>query len=102
VRGEGSRVKAVMTRSLIYAVLDLTATAGGGAPGQSRNRFPIAMGAKAVIAADFGRNMGRGSLIDKDVTPSYLCEKLAVRPQAADCTTETQIMTRYLCRDRDK
>jgi hypothetical protein len=32
----------------------------------------------AVIAADFGRNMGRGSLIDKDVTPSYLSEKLAV------------------------
>src|SRR5262245_43045593 len=72
VRGEG-RFESVMTRSLDLGILG--ATAGGGAPGQSRNRFPFAM---AVIAADFGRNMGRGSLIDKDVTPSYLSEKLAV------------------------
>jgi hypothetical protein len=31
-----------------------------------------------VIAIDFVRNMGGGSLIDKDVPPSYLSEKLAV------------------------
>jgi hypothetical protein len=34
--------------------------------------------AMPVIAIDFGRNMGGGSLIDKDVPPSYLSEKLAV------------------------
>jgi hypothetical protein len=50
-RGEGRSFEAVMTRSL-----DLTATAGGGAPGQSRNRSPFAM---PVIIMDFGRNKGR-------------------------------------------
>src|SRR5262245_3096314 len=92
VRGEGSRVKAVMTRSLIYAVLDLTATAGGGAPGQSRNRFPIAMGAMGVIAGGLGRDMGVGSVIDKGGTPPYLSQSLPAPPEAPDCPTVTHKM----------
>src|SRR5262245_54220139 len=60
VRREGRRFEAVIARSLAlrsfgFADLGFRATAGGGAPGQSRNRSPFAM---PVIAADFDRNMG--------------------------------------------